>query len=153
MGVMGGRATNKAQKRLIKAAVKVSKRRREGLDLQDEEYRAAVKGLLEAAVEWRESAVVKKNGERRTRKRPTFTEPPAIPDPDKPPKLATFLGNLTFWASRYAWDHEDGQGDVVEAANGLVKTAAAGYVKAEAVATEDTGTGEAAPAPTAETGG
>lgn len=145
---MGRRATKKAQKRLITAAVKVSKRRREGLNLQDEKYRAAVKGLLEAAVDWRESAVVKGNGERRTRKRPTFPMLPPPPDPDKPPKLATFLGNLTFWASRYAWDHEDGQGDVVEAANGLVKTAAAGYVKAEAAAA-----GEAAPAPTAETGG
>lgn len=88
---------------------------------------AAVRTLLQAAVEWRESARAAAEAQALPpRPRPAFNKPPRLPTMDSPPARQRYQHALTWWASRYAWDVAEGR-PIGDAATGLVHTALVGW--------------------------
>ena len=115
-------------KRLLRKSRDLGKlaQRHETIDAaaSDRQFQESARSLLNAAVKWREGAMVK-NIERRSqdRPRPRFTDPP--PDSDVPLKAGAYNNRILYWSSRYAWDVSDGLPQQ-EAIHRLLKTACVG---------------------------
>ena len=97
-----------------------------GDGIKDPEYQDRVRALLQAVIQWRESARenrliagLPESG------RPRFTEIPPDPDPKKPPTRKKYSRRVRWWASRYAWNVADGLSSE-DSALRLVQTAIVG---------------------------
>ena len=122
-------ASKDAEHQLFQAASALRRVAQTGAKPKSQEGRAATALLLQAAIAWRQSAidnVTKQGGE--LRPRPPFDRPPRVATKNSPPKPPTYNYRIQYWASKYAWDKQDGL-PAGDAATKLVHTAIIGTRK------------------------
>ena len=130
-------ASKDAEHQLFQAASALRRVAQSGAKPKSEEGRAATAALLQAAIAWRQSAIdnVTQQG-REPRSRPPFDTPPRMADKKSPPKPPTYNYRIQYWASKYAWDKQDGL-PAGDAATNLVHTAIIGTTKTKRTRPDD----------------
>ena len=122
-------ASKDAEHQLFQAASALRRVAQTGAKPKSQEGRDATAQLLQAAIAWRQSAIenlTQQGGELRSR--PPFDNPPRMADKKSPPKPPTYNYRIQYWASKYAWDKQDGL-PAGDAATKLVHTAIIGTRK------------------------
>ena len=111
---------------IFRTARKIKHAARRGTTPESPQGQELVRQLLEAAADWRKSAVERSTeAGLRPMERPSFRNMPKTPTPQSLPSAGQYTRNLTWWASRYAWDIAEGK-PAEEASKGLIMTAVMG---------------------------